>query len=135
MWHQTELRLVSNQSEKCDYKTNLVCFESENISVCVIQFFRLFQHHENIFYILSSQLFNALDCFSFPPAKIEKIYKRFDMKWLYQHFANIQRQFLGWSMPQSILETGSYTVRIRRKFKIISVNTNYCFRYNWWVMY
>ena len=37
IWHQTEFRLMPNQSEKCSYNTNLVWFNKvhKNISLCV----------------------------------------------------------------------------------------------------
>lgn len=44
----------------------------------------------------------------------------------------------GWLSPQainSVRQGGSYTELVRPGFRIISLNNNDCYVYNWWVMY
>ncbi|XP_011865141.1 PREDICTED: sphingomyelin phosphodiesterase-like isoform X2 [Vollenhovia emeryi] len=58
-------------------------------------------------------------------------------QWLYEMIADLWISF-GW-LPEStrstILQGGYYTVSPRKGFRIIALNSNVCFRYNWWLWY
>ncbi|XP_012257111.2 sphingomyelin phosphodiesterase-like [Athalia rosae] len=57
--------------------------------------------------------------------------------WLYKMLANLWIRF-GW-LPEStrstILQGGFYTVSPKKGFRIIAINNNLCYIYNWWVLY
>lgn len=56
--------------------------------------------------------------------------------WLYNMVANLWISF-GW-LPEStratILQGGFYTLSPRKGFRIIALNSNVCYSYNWYVM-
>ncbi|CAK9822057.1 Sphingomyelin phosphodiesterase [Anthophora retusa] len=57
--------------------------------------------------------------------------------WLYDLMANLWIGY-GW-LPEStrstILQGGYYTVTPRKGFRIIALNSNVCYSYNWWLLY
>ncbi|XP_017757885.1 PREDICTED: sphingomyelin phosphodiesterase 1-like, partial [Eufriesea mexicana] len=57
--------------------------------------------------------------------------------WLYKLMADLWIEY-GW-LPEStrstILQGGYYTVNSKKKFRIIALNTNVCYSYNWWLWY
>ncbi|KAB7497963.1 Sphingomyelin phosphodiesterase [Armadillidium nasatum] len=68
---------------------------------------------------------------SFPPSYVPE---EFGVDWLYKE---LHSQWLRW-LPQetanTILKGGFYSVLVRPKFRIISINTNFCNNKNWWLL-
>ncbi|XP_066583446.1 sphingomyelin phosphodiesterase-like [Prorops nasuta] len=62
---------------------------------------------------------------------------RDSMEWLYRTLADLWIGY-GW-LPEStratVLKGGYYTVSPRQGFRIISLNNNLCYVYNWWLFY
>lgn len=60
---------------------------------------------------------------------------QFNTKWLYDYIATEWSKWL----PADALETvrlgGYYTVLVRSGFRIITINNNDCYTYNWWIAY
>ncbi|XP_012062504.1 PREDICTED: sphingomyelin phosphodiesterase 1-like [Atta cephalotes] len=58
-------------------------------------------------------------------------------QWLYKLMADLWIDF-GW-LPEStrstILQGGFYTVSPKKGFRIIALNNNVCYSYNWWLLY
>ncbi|KYM84646.1 Sphingomyelin phosphodiesterase 1 [Atta colombica] len=58
-------------------------------------------------------------------------------QWLYKLMADLWIDF-GW-LPEStrstILQGGFYTVSLKKGFRIIALNNNVCYSYNWWLLY
>ncbi|EZA53027.1 hypothetical protein DMN91_002938 [Ooceraea biroi] len=59
-------------------------------------------------------------------------------QWLYNMMANLWINNFGW-LPEStrstILQGGYYTVSPKKGFRIIVLNNNVCYCYNWWLWY
>lgn len=59
----------------------------------------------------------------------------FNNEWLYSKIAKEWGEFL----PQSTLDTvrrgGFYAVKAADRLRIVSLNTNFCYTYNWWLLY
>lgn len=61
--------------------------------------------------------------------------ERFSTQWLYTFLAN---EWAKW-LPESALATvrlgGYYTILVKPGFRIITINNNDCYTYNWWLLY
>ncbi|XP_018375510.1 PREDICTED: sphingomyelin phosphodiesterase 1-like [Trachymyrmex cornetzi] len=58
-------------------------------------------------------------------------------QWLYKLMADLWIGF-GWlpkSTRSTILQGGFYTVSPKKGFRIIALNNNVCYSYNWWILY
>lgn len=70
-------------------------------------------------------------------APIDVTNDEINAKWLYSMMADLWINF-GW-LPEStrstILSGGYYTVSPKRGFRIIALNNNVCYIYNWWLWY
>ncbi|KOC66747.1 Sphingomyelin phosphodiesterase [Habropoda laboriosa] len=71
----------------------------------------------------------------FAPRNITQ--KDLTTRWLYELMADLWIGY-GW-LPESarstILQGGYYTVTPRKGFRIIALNSNACYSYNWWLLY
>lgn len=69
----------------------------------------------------------------FAPPSVTEV--EFSSEWLYEFLADEWRDWL----PSEALETvrlgGYYTVLIRPGFRLIALNNNECYTFNWWMMY
>lgn len=76
-----------------------------------------------------------LYCFSFSSFPPSYVPEEFGVDWLYKE---LHSQWLRW-LPQetanTILKGGFYSVLVRPKFRIISINTNFCNNKNWYFLF
>ncbi|XP_043471211.1 sphingomyelin phosphodiesterase 1-like [Leptopilina heterotoma] len=86
-----------------------------------------------IFPILGNHEPNPVNVFA--PHDIEE--EELSTVWLYKLLADLWINY-GW-LPEStratILRGGFYTVSPRKGFRIIVMNNNVCYTYNWWILY
>jgi sphingomyelin phosphodiesterase len=54
--------------------------------------------------------------------------------WLYNELMSHWSKWLPPDTNVTIMHGGFYSVLIRPKFRIISINTNYCHAFNWWLV-
>lgn len=59
----------------------------------------------------------------------------FSTQWLYNKFAERWMDFLPESTKETIKRGAFYSVEVAKGFKVISLNTNLCYLYNWWLLY
>ncbi|KAF2353506.1 Calcineurin-like phosphoesterase domain ApaH type [Trinorchestia longiramus] len=73
---------------------------------------------------------------SFPPPEVRRIKRHFNNQWLYNLLADQWQSWLPHTTisPQARI-TGSYSVLVRPGFRIISMNTNFCYKLNLWVLF
>ncbi|KAA0184609.1 hypothetical protein HAZT_HAZT002047 [Hyalella azteca] len=73
---------------------------------------------------------------SFPPPEDATVNRKFSNLWLYNLMADQWQSFLpNVNISTEARISGSYSVLIQPGFRIISLNTNFCFKFNWWVLY
>ena len=70
--------------------------------------------------------------FSFPPPEERDIWSRFSVQWLYDTISDQWQRLMDQPLPSSSRYAGCYSILIRPKFRIISINTNYCYKFNWY---
>lgn len=68
----------------------------------------------------------------FAPASVPE---RFSSQWLYSFVAEEWRTWLPESALETVRKGGYYTVLVRPGFRIIALNNNECYTFNWWVAY
>ncbi|XP_018009494.1 sphingomyelin phosphodiesterase [Hyalella azteca] len=59
----------------------------------------------------------------------------FSMDWLYGEVASLWQTWLPEDVATTIAYSGYYIVDVFPDLRLISVNTNYCYNYNWWLLY
>ncbi|XP_069958406.1 sphingomyelin phosphodiesterase [Cherax quadricarinatus] len=72
---------------------------------------------------------------SFPPPEVPEVWEKFGIQWLYDTIADQWEKLVKGPAPSSIRFGGYYSVLIRPGLRLISINTNYCYRFNWWLLY
>ncbi|XP_076032765.1 sphingomyelin phosphodiesterase-like [Oratosquilla oratoria] len=72
---------------------------------------------------------------SFPPPEVPEVWNRFGVQWLYDAVSTQWSHMMRQPAPASSRFGGYYSVLVRPGFRIISINTNYCYRFNWWLLY
>ncbi|KAF2363498.1 Calcineurin-like phosphoesterase domain ApaH type [Trinorchestia longiramus] len=73
---------------------------------------------------------------SFPPPEDSTVDKKFSNLWLYNLMADHWQHHLpNANISKEARITGSYSALLEPGFRIISVNTNFCYKINWWVLY
>nr|XP_027232397.1 sphingomyelin phosphodiesterase-like [Penaeus vannamei] len=72
---------------------------------------------------------------SFPPPESPEVWSRFGVQWLYDAVADQWSRLMGSQVPPTARFAGYYSVLARPGLRIISINTNYCYRLNWWLLY
>nr|XP_034338737.1 sphingomyelin phosphodiesterase [Crassostrea gigas] len=68
---------------------------------------------------------------SFPPPYIND---KDSISWLYEAVANSWKNWLPQETMPTIKSGGFYTVKLGDKFRLISLNMNYCNNMNWWLL-
>ncbi|KAF5302830.1 hypothetical protein FQA39_LY02010 [Lamprigera yunnana] len=58
---------------------------------------------------------------------------QFKMAWLLEELYKDWKDWIPISQKNNFLENGFYSIQIRPKLKIISLNTIYCYNQNWWL--
>ncbi|KAM7364421.1 sphingomyelin phosphodiesterase 1-like [Cochliomyia hominivorax] len=53
--------------------------------------------------------------------------------WLYEHLWSIWKRWLPETAKETVLKGGYYTVSPKKGFRIIALNNNDCYIYNWWI--
>ncbi|CAD6992254.1 unnamed protein product [Ceratitis capitata] len=56
-----------------------------------------------------------------------------NVQWLYEHLWSLWSRWLPADAKTTVLKGGYYTVSPKTGFRIISINSNECYLYNWWV--
>uniref|UniRef100_A0A2P2I9G1 Sphingomyelin phosphodiesterase-like n=2 Tax=Hirondellea gigas TaxID=1518452 RepID=A0A2P2I9G1_9CRUS len=59
----------------------------------------------------------------------------FDISWLYDEIADIWQTWLPANVAERIMYSASYVTEVFQNLRIISLNTNYCYSSNWWLLY
>ncbi|KAF2363499.1 Calcineurin-like phosphoesterase domain ApaH type [Trinorchestia longiramus] len=73
---------------------------------------------------------------SFPPPEDLTVDRKFNNLWLYNLMADHWQHHLpNANISKEARITGSYSALLEPGFRIISVNTNFCNKLNWWVLY
>ncbi|XP_011178147.1 sphingomyelin phosphodiesterase [Zeugodacus cucurbitae] len=57
----------------------------------------------------------------------------FNVKWLYEHLWSLWSGWLPADAEKTVLKGGYYTASPKKGFRVISINSNDCYLYNWWV--
>ncbi|KAI8119618.1 Sphingomyelin phosphodiesterase [Lucilia cuprina] len=63
----------------------------------------------------------------------EDVPAELSMNWLYEHLWSIWQRWLPDEAKETVLKGGYYTVSPKPGFRIISLNNNDCYIYNWWI--
>lgn len=61
--------------------------------------------------------------------------QEFSTQWLYTYVAKEWSKWLPESALTTVRQGGYYTVLVRPGFRIITINNNDCYTYNWWIAY
>lgn len=56
-------------------------------------------------------------------------------QWLYELVADLWGNFLTKDSQQTLTDGGYYTLKIRPGLRLIALNNNPCFVFNWWIFY
>lgn len=72
-------------------------------------------------------------CKSFAPSEITE--EEYSTAWLYDQANELWAQWLPDDVSSTIRKGGYYTALVRPGLRIVSINTNYCHTYNWWMLY
>ncbi|KAK7069799.1 Sphingomyelin phosphodiesterase [Halocaridina rubra] len=72
---------------------------------------------------------------SFPPPENPEVWQKFGNQWLYDSISEQWSHLMREPVPPSARQAGHFSVLIRPGFRIISINTNFCYRLNWWILY
>lgn len=60
---------------------------------------------------------------------------QFSTQWLYDYLAEEWAKWLPAAALTTVRQGGYYTVLVRPGFRIITINNNDCYTYNWWLIY
>ncbi|XP_076252483.1 sphingomyelin phosphodiesterase 1-like isoform X2 [Rhynchophorus ferrugineus] len=69
----------------------------------------------------------------FPPPNITD--QKLSQAWLYELIAELWSKWLPNEARSSVAKQGYYSVLANNKLRIISLNNNICYIYNWWLLY
>ncbi|XP_064103254.1 sphingomyelin phosphodiesterase-like isoform X1 [Macrobrachium nipponense] len=72
---------------------------------------------------------------SFPPPEVPEVWQKFGVQWLYDSVTEQWGKLMREPAPNSARFGGYYSVVVKPGLRIISLNTNYCYRLNWWLLY
>ncbi|MCL4137566.1 UNVERIFIED_CONTAM: hypothetical protein GTU68_006698 [Idotea baltica] len=72
---------------------------------------------------------------SFPPPEVPKVFAKFGNQWLYDTVSDSWERLQKQKLPPTARYAGYYSILIRPGFRLISINTNFCYVLNWWVLY
>lgn len=71
--------------------------------------------------------------YSFTPPDVEN--SSLSIQWLYDHVAELWANELPPDVLHTVKEGGYYTTLMRPGLRLIALNNNVCFVYNWWIFY
>ncbi|KAJ8986281.1 hypothetical protein NQ317_009991 [Molorchus minor] len=74
----------------------------------------------------------AVPAGSFAPSWVKE--EDHSIKWLYTTLADQWRRWLPTTASNTVLHGGFYSVLLKPGFRLISLNTNYCHSYSWWLL-
>ncbi|KAA0199149.1 hypothetical protein HAZT_HAZT000078 [Hyalella azteca] len=83
-----------------------------------------------VFPALGNHEADPLNAFSQP-----YIDNEFSMDWLYGEVASLWQTWLPEDVATTIAYSGYYIVDVFPDLRLLSINTNYCYGYNWWLLY
>ncbi|XP_037777507.1 sphingomyelin phosphodiesterase-like [Penaeus monodon] len=69
---------------------------------------------------------------AFPQPYIEN---EFDISWLYDEISALWATWLPADVAASVTYSAFYSTLIKPGLRILSINTNYCYGFNWWIVY
>jgi sphingomyelin phosphodiesterase len=61
--------------------------------------------------------------------------EKFSVQWLFELAAQSWSELVGEDISETVLKGGYYTVSPRPGFRIIAINSNLCYCYNWWLIF
>ncbi|XP_015834710.2 sphingomyelin phosphodiesterase isoform X1 [Tribolium castaneum] len=67
-----------------------------------------------------------------PPLDVQD--ERISNRWLFELVAKLWSPLVGEDISETVLKGGYYTVSPRTGFRIIAINSNPCYSYNWWLV-
>ncbi|XP_068237816.1 sphingomyelin phosphodiesterase-like isoform X2 [Palaemon carinicauda] len=69
---------------------------------------------------------------TFPQPYIDN---EFDISWLYDEIAILWGTWLPKDVAESVAYSAYYSTLIKPGLRILSINSNYCYGFNWWLLY
>ncbi|XP_055585560.1 sphingomyelin phosphodiesterase-like [Uranotaenia lowii] len=69
----------------------------------------------------------------FAPSEVRQL--EFSMDWLYRYSADVWANWLPRSTQTTITMGGFYTVLVKPGFRIIGLNNQDCYTFNWWILW
>ncbi|CAK8680915.1 unnamed protein product [Clavelina lepadiformis] len=69
---------------------------------------------------------------NFPPKEV-KVEPEFEVGWLYDGLVKAWSNWLPEDALQTVRSGGYYTTLVQPGFRIVSLNTNFCYTDNWWI--
>ncbi|XP_037774487.1 LOW QUALITY PROTEIN: sphingomyelin phosphodiesterase-like [Penaeus monodon] len=69
---------------------------------------------------------------AFPQPYIEN---EFDISWLYDEISALWATWLPADVAASVTYSAFYSTLIKPGLRILSINTNYCYSFNWWLLF
>ncbi|KAK7076989.1 Sphingomyelin phosphodiesterase [Halocaridina rubra] len=69
---------------------------------------------------------------AFPQPYIDNEY---DISWLYDEIRTLWSTWLPPEVAQSVAYSAYYSTLIKPGLRVLSINTNYCYGFNWWLIY
>lgn len=70
---------------------------------------------------------------SFAPLDVKET--SLSVKWLYDHVAELWSDMLSPDALETVKSGGYYTTSVRPGLRIIALNNNVCFTFNWWILF
>ncbi|XP_023015457.2 sphingomyelin phosphodiesterase 1 isoform X1 [Leptinotarsa decemlineata] len=74
-----------------------------------------------------------LNVFAPPNPEIEEA--GLSSQWMYTLFSKVWKPWLAAEALRTVKSQGYYALEVNSKLKIIALNNNLCYNYNWWVLY
>ncbi|XP_062542368.1 sphingomyelin phosphodiesterase-like [Armigeres subalbatus] len=69
----------------------------------------------------------------FAPSTVPE--RQFSMEWLYSYSADMWATWLPQATQSTIRDGGFYTALVRPGFRVIGLNNQDCYTYNWWILW
>ncbi|RXG59449.1 Sphingomyelin phosphodiesterase 2, partial [Armadillidium vulgare] len=67
---------------------------------------------------------------SFPPPEVPEVFSKFGNQWLYDAVSETWERLQRQPLPSTARYAGYYSILIRPRFRLISINTNFCYILN-----
>lgn len=65
----------------------------------------------------------------------EHVWDKYDMQWLYGFQADLYRNYLTPQALSTFRTKGYYTQLHKPGFRLVVLNTNFCYTFNFWIVY